>query len=335
MRGLIFAAALACGGLTGCVESEQPPFAAEDLVFEPALLGDWELVPDPTDLVASAPNAKKETYRITVGPDGSYISTPLGKDKSAPAPLWLFKIGDRYFAAQKGLQRLSENPKIVYTVWRVVVRGSELQLWDIEFASLLNENPKLASFKTKPDNERGSGYFDGPTKEVRALLAAHSDDNCVWFVSLQYRRTAGLKVTEAGFLGKKQRTLDYWAQLRHLLHSSTLTVWGSSNVSGWYKTSDHIKNLPKDGVDAEAVAAGASAIALCNAMEEYADKRKPPADPLASLIRLTTGEPLFDPATAPPEQAKVVAKARESIAALEASRTKLAAQFKAEFLPIK
>ena len=88
--------------MAGCVESKNPPYRAEDLVFEPALLGDWDRLDfhcdDPE--VPVLPDPEKETVHKVVPAKGTGYRRIIvtGGKKEAAEDFHLFKLGDHYFA---------------------------------------------------------------------------------------------------------------------------------------------------------------------------------------------------------------------------------------------
>lgn len=321
----ILLAALAATA-TGCVESEKPPYAAGDVVFEPGLLGEWTVMPGchtrgelPPQLDPNEP-----THRIERTGGGTYRSTALAGEKETHE-FTVFKLADRYFTSSK-----TEGGR--YLVERLTVSGDRLNVRMLHLSDVLSEHTGAAKYK----NEDFTTVLTGGTEEVRGFLSKHADDPGVWDRQVQVmRRAGGLKVTPAGLTGRKQRTLDYWAHLRLALQDPALpTPLPRSHLSAlWSSASSEVHFLSTDGVDTDAVASGSLATELCKVMGDYAGSRAP-KDPLGALIRESTGA-VRDPATPQVGRETVLEQARDILAKLEAGRKKLSDRYGCEFPPIR
>lgn len=200
MRAVRILAALVAVAAAGCVETKNPPFLPDDLVFEPGLLGDWEEV---TTLPKAADDPVPPTLRRVEADKGMSYRINGNSDPKEWTPFSLFKLGDRYFIAI--------HDKKSYGVCRVIGSGDTLRFWSLDPLAVLADDPGRARHETS--NEFGAGtVLTGTTAEVRAFLTRHSDDPDVWHdTPVVYRRKGGFKLTTAGLTGRKQRTLDYWA----------------------------------------------------------------------------------------------------------------------------
>jgi len=313
---------------TGCVETKNTPFLAEDLVFEPGLLGDW--VEDMSDIPPfpgedPAKPMEKTVRRLEIAKGGAYRVVINIDGKRQADDLHLFKLDTRYFVA------LKNKDGGQFTVLRLTVSGSCAKLWQMAPGQVLGDQPGEA--KHNPDF-----VLTGPTAEVRDFLVKHSDDPGVWAEMPQvYRRKDGLKVTPAGLTGGKQRTLDYWAELRSTLQGVGIASAGTGTdaASAWARANKAIRSMPAEGVDPDASACGPLASALCDALAEYTRKRRRPTDPLAALVRVSTGDSASDPTSLPPGKEAVQDRARDVLAKLEVARKKLTERYKCEFPTIR
>lgn len=327
MRCALMLAALAALAAAGCVETKNPPFQPEDLAFEPGLLGDWadeSAAPPPAGDKPAPPTA----YRVEAAKGTAYRATGDGGPKDAIS-FFLFKLGDRYFVAAAADGR--------YQVLRAVASGDTVRLWPLDPAAVLGDDPGRAGHESSVVLARRTTVLTGPTAEVRAFLARHADDPAVWAgPPMVYRRKDGLKLTTAGLTGRKQRTLDYWAELRSTLQGGKFPVGGpgADAAAEWKRVAASLAALSAEGVDPDAAACGLVAAELGDAAAAYARLRRRPVDPLAALVRDATGG-AADPATLPPGREAVQARAREALATLEAARAKLAGRYGGEFLPVR
>lgn len=311
----------------GCVETEKPPYSSGDVVFEPALLGDWVYL-DGQERGGLPPVRRspgKATHRIERAENGSYRNLALGGEKEV-VEFTVFKLGDRYFLASKA-------DKGRFRVSRLTISGEFLKIWWLNFERVLEAHPEAVKHKV----DDFTTVLTGSTDELRVFLLKYADEPGVWnwkYESMQ--RVDGLKVTPAGLTGRKQRTLDYWAEMRLALQDSAPSHGTTrDNLSAfWAAASSEIGLQITDGVDADAVACGKLATELCDVMAKYTGKHRPTA-PLASLVRESTGGVAAEPTTLPAGRDEVLARVREALAKLEMMRKKLSDRYKCEFLPIR
>lgn len=310
----------------GCVETRNPPYLPGDLVFEPGLLGDWT---EDTSHLPSAPGgdpkgpAEKPVRRLDTAKGGAYRLVTVGADPPDAVDLHLFKLGDRYFVA------LNEEKR--HVVLRLTVSGGGVKLWRLSPGRVLGDDPGAAK-------HAADFVLTGPTADVRDFLTKHSDAPGVWnALPHVYRRKGGLKVTPAGLTGGRQRTMDYWAELRATLQGVTVSVGGTGAdaAAAWAAADKAIRSMATDGVDAEAAACGPLAAGLCDALAGYTRARRCPPDPLAALVREATGAAADDAAKPPPGRDAVQERTRDVLAKLEAARRVLAERYKCEVPSIR
>jgi len=312
----------------GCVETKNAPFVPGDLVFEPGLLGDWvEDASDGPPFPGADPAKPVEmtVRRLEVAKGGAYRHVTDIDGKKQADDLHVFKLGERYFFAVK------DKDEGGYAVLRMTVSGSCVKLWEMSSRQVLGDQPGVAKHST-------DFALTGPTAEVRNFLMRHSDEPGVWAgLPRVYRRKDGLKVMPAGLTGGKQRTLDYWSELRSTLQGVGLAVagTGADAAAAWARADKAIKSMSAEGVDPDASACGPLASGLCDALTEYTRKRRRPTDQLAALVRESTGGSASDPTALPPGKEAVQDRARDVLAKLEAARKKLTERYKCDFLVIR
>jgi hypothetical protein len=312
----------------GCVESVNPPFLETDLVMEPTFVGEWASGGEHFRGTPTLPNPDpKASIKIIADGPTSYKIIEIGVDKPADRA-WLFKLQDRLFLCRK-------IPEGGYETSRITISGDCVKIWSLNFKEVLKKDANATLHKIE---ESGNLILTGSTQQLRQFFIDHSDDSSVWLdKSFDYLHCRGLRVGPTGAVDRKQRTLDYWSEMRCVLQSTRLPAAGSGSEAAevWSATGREIRFLSQSGVDQDALRYGIRVKDFCDSMATYTEKHKSPPEPFTTAVRISTGAPAFEHAAATPEREAVLAQWRRLEVDLEAGRRKLATSLQSSLQPIR
>jgi hypothetical protein len=161
--------------LWGCVHSLHPLYTDNDLVFEPALVGEWT---DPDG---------EETYQVEKADDKSYRLTCTGKSgDKADFELHLLKVGDQRFldVYPKDVSKKLNDVAAMHLVpahpfWRVDAIEPALTMSGLKAKWLeqtLEKTPDALRHETVDDTI----IITAQPKELQAFLAKHLTTTAAW-----------------------------------------------------------------------------------------------------------------------------------------------------------
>jgi hypothetical protein len=195
----------------GCVKSKQPFYLSEDVVFSEILLGEWRIEREP----------RKYTPHVQLVRGEGKTVVPAAKNPTLDGTAQLFRLGDHYFLDV--LQRSPNNssPKNtedkVHTLFKVSLIGDDLFYrsrnpdWLMD---LMQRDPKAIACERGDPSAPGGILLTASTKELQAFIGKYIEDTRAFSVVERWSAGKGTAVAEEGFGSKRQRTLDYWYELR-------------------------------------------------------------------------------------------------------------------------
>jgi hypothetical protein len=158
--------------LTGCVVTSVYPFyTPKDVVFDPALVGNW--------VDAGATNETKETWQFKPGDGQAYRFTLVDADKKTEYDAHLFKLKGQLFLDCLPRERHDDfvPPHYLLKVNRLQP-NLEMQILDYKWLTdLVEKNPKAIRHLvvSKPSGESGEGtlVLTADTAELQKFLLTH------------------------------------------------------------------------------------------------------------------------------------------------------------------
>jgi hypothetical protein len=171
---------------TGCVvTSIYPYYTDKDLVFEPAMVGDWA--------EAGATNASAEYVRIEQTGEKSYRATVFGTDGTNSIEAHLFRLKQQLY-----LDSFSTNRSLdyvpVHQVSKVTQTGPVLETANLNYdwlKKLLEKNPKAIRhmFLRDPGEETGGRIvLTAETQELQRFIIKYVNNTNAWQEPSQLKR---------------------------------------------------------------------------------------------------------------------------------------------------
>jgi hypothetical protein len=177
-RMLSFALVAACGLLAGCVvTSVYPFFTDKDLVFEPALVGDW----------VDAGNTNKPSEYVRIEPVGGkgYLATLFDTKETNSVEVHLFRLNRQLF-----LDTCSTNRSLdfvpIHQVSKVTQLGPVLETANLNYdwlSKLLEKNPRAVRhmvLRENPGDEHGRIVLTAETWELQRFILEYLDHTNAW-----------------------------------------------------------------------------------------------------------------------------------------------------------
>ena len=166
--------------LAACVPSLHPLYAEKDLVFEPALLGDWvEAKPESKSILTFSKVADKE-YKLVFGDRPGKVSAYTAH---------LVKLRDKLFLDVKPDQ--ASEPDCSGLPWHMFFYISQieptLRMWDLNdkwLEKLLTKNPSLL----KHEIVDGDLVLTASTKQLQSFLLRHLNAKGAFTDPVDYAR---------------------------------------------------------------------------------------------------------------------------------------------------
>ena len=172
--------------LTGCVvTSIYPYYTDKDLVFEPAMVGDWA--------EAGATNATTEYVRIEQAGDKSYRATVFGSDETNTSDVCLFRLKQQLFLDTCPTNR-SLDYVPVHQVSKVIQIGRGLETANLNYdwlAKLLGKNPGVIRhmlLRENPGDEHGRIVLTADTRELQRFIIKYANNTNAWKEPSQFKR---------------------------------------------------------------------------------------------------------------------------------------------------
>jgi hypothetical protein len=257
--------------LTGCVETEHPLVPPGEAVAEPRLEGVWQ--GDGTVYSVQRVGQEPASYRV--------VEIRGGEAKVISEGPLLFRVGRRYF--------LVPNPEKNFFPLRVSFAGDELRVRELNWRWL---DDYLATHrKALKHHHQGSGgglgswpvlVLEAPTKELQAFVEKHMDELFSTPVKRFTRvgKAALPPLAKEGLASRRQRTFDYWDEVRYQLKS--VPFWHTASraeaIENCAILARVIQEIPTDLIDREATDAGRHHAALFRDAAKYLSDRTEPAD---------------------------------------------------------
>ena len=171
----------------GCVVTAVYPYYTEkDLVFDPALVGDW--------MDGGRTNASSEFIRIERAGENSYWATPLGLSETNRCELHLFHLRQQLFVDSCPTNR-SLDFVPVHQVSKVVWRDSALATADLNYdwlAKLIEKNPKairhLILHENPEDLQSGRVVLTAETPELQRFILKYANNTNAWNGATLWKR---------------------------------------------------------------------------------------------------------------------------------------------------
>ncbi len=162
----------------GCVvTSIYPYYTDKDLVFDPALLGDW--------VAAGQTNEPSEFARIEQTGEKDYQVTLLGTGETNSSDVHLFRLKQQLFLDTCPTNR-SLDFVPVHQVSKVAQTGPGLETANLNYdwlAKLLEKNPRAIRHMTLRDNpgdEHGRIVLTADTKALQRFILKYVNDTNTW-----------------------------------------------------------------------------------------------------------------------------------------------------------
>jgi len=171
---------------TGCVvTSIYPYYTDKDLVFDPAVVGNWA--------EAGATNATTEYVRIEQAGDKSYRATVFGTDETNSSDVYLFRLKQQLFLDTCPTNR-SLDFVPVHQVSKVMQLGPTLETANLNYdwlAKLLEKNPRAIRhllLRDNPGDEHGRIVLTADTKELQRFILKFLNNTNAWEEPSQFKR---------------------------------------------------------------------------------------------------------------------------------------------------
>jgi len=169
---------------TGCiVTSIYPYYTEKDLVFDPALLGNW--------VEAGKTNENPEYVRIEQAGEKGYRATVFGTDETNSSDLYLFRLKQQLFLDTCPTNR-SLDFVPVHQVSKLTQLGPVLETADLNYdwlAAQVKKNPSAIRhmiLRDKPGDESGRIVLTADTKELQRFILKNVNNTNAWSEPSQY-----------------------------------------------------------------------------------------------------------------------------------------------------
>lgn len=175
--------------VAGCVVTSVYPYYTEkDLVFDPAVVGDWA--------DAGQTNTPAEFIRIERAGEKGYWVMAVGGDETNRVELHLFRLQENLFLDSCPTNR-SLDFLPVHQVSKAIWRGPVMETANLDYdwlAKLLEQNPKavrhLVLPETSGDDQKGRIVLTADTQELQRFIIKHVNDTNAWKQPTQWKRRA-------------------------------------------------------------------------------------------------------------------------------------------------
>lgn len=163
----------------GCVRSLHPLYTEQDLVYEPALLGEW------------TGKDGKQTYTVTKSGERGYSVTHVDEEgKRGEYDVHLVKVGDRLFLdfLPKRPDRGASDTYVahflpLHSFWRVrqIEPTLQAEVLSIEWlGKLLKDSPDAIRHEMCPEPDHDTFFLTAQPKELQAFLLKHEKTPDAW-----------------------------------------------------------------------------------------------------------------------------------------------------------
>jgi hypothetical protein len=173
MKTKLSALLLGAGLLAGCVvDSEQPFYRADDLVFDQRLLGEWRTQAEPGEQPGDSFRIERE------GKQGYVARVKSADDKEEFIELRLFKLGTRTYADHR--MRQADGSTGRHQLSRIDEIGETWKLSGLSHGWMrdhLRANPKALAhrFDDGDNKENPPVTLTATTAELQAFILKHGD----------------------------------------------------------------------------------------------------------------------------------------------------------------
>jgi hypothetical protein len=333
--GRFLAAAMVLMAAAGCVSSKHALHTQKDVVFEPALLGEWRSVESDGRLSPSVTKVQKmgqSAYRA-------------GSGNNDNRDFDLLRLGDHYFVDWC----VKEGTQETHAFGKVTASGSDLKIWTIDqdwLMSLLKRNPwavkhelhRYRDAQAKVTSE--SVTLTAPTEALQGFVLNHVNTPGAFKVcpfSGRYRREGKPEVPATGLLSKRQRTFDYWYEVRAIYLGSTIPAGVPANRVNpeLERVASALENLPTLGVDLDAVQSSLYAAKTFRNMAAFLEKHNAPNKGAEVFIRGVLGDPLGPINELNAEKRELQQQGRTMVEKFNQTRAALTARYEMEFPGMK
>ncbi len=280
MRLSMLFAILAVLVLVGCVPvAKEPLYAPNDIVFEKALVGDYQ-------------QASEQTVFLNKGAGKAYLYGQVGQEKDART-VRLLKLGDYYFMDQ-------EMPaQGQHFFFKVGVVGQEVRVWVLSvpwLKALVEKDPKAVAYEIKREVTREGGreivreqfILTGPTKDMQAFVLRYLDTPEAWVGPIPYKAKSEMPIKGAGLMSQKQQTFECWFEFRTIvgkLAADPLTDPGKVVA----KAAEDLGSVSGKGIDPEAAAVVKKASQDLQAMTDKIRKGEEAQPLIKAFLKETAG----------------------------------------------
>ncbi|HEV2437183.1 MAG TPA: hypothetical protein VG077_14415 [Verrucomicrobiae bacterium] len=170
----------------GCVvTSIYPYYRDKDLVFDPAMLGNW--------VEAGQTNENSEYVRFEPMGTNGYWATVLGGSETNSFEVHLFRLKAQLFVDSFPTNR-SLDFVPVHQVSKVMDNGPVLETANLNYdwlAKLLEKNPRAIRhmmLRDNPGDEHGRIVLTADTKELQRFILKNINNTNAWKEPSQFKR---------------------------------------------------------------------------------------------------------------------------------------------------
>ncbi len=270
-------------------DSTKPLYTENDLVQEDAVLGNW--MEHEGKVRISVETADENTYRI-----------PAPNPKAKPTHLHfrLLKLGDHYFIDLD--HRLGGH-----TFGRIALLGNSLYVRSFHpdwLKARCKESPEAFAHTVVQTVEQGTDgkphtverlVLTGDTLALQTLVLKYVDDPSAFrgTPTSPLLKVGKIPIHATGLASKKQRTFNYWYEVRMAIHSLSLPEGiqpdaAAGRLEGLSRT---ISNLPTLGVDLSAAECAAQAATTYKSFANRIRERNDESKTVEAFFRGLSGDP--------------------------------------------
>ncbi len=225
LASLLFAVLFA-----GCVPSEHPLYTEDDLVFDEALIGDWQCE---SKVTGSIQKLNDKTYKwINKQSDGRVFM------------LRLLRLRDHYFIDTTDVDGL-------HWFGKVAVQGNSLTFIPLNkdrLREILKTHPDAIKHKSDVQFSTECIRLTATTKDLQAFVLAHINDTNLFEPTSVNTRLKKLDVNESGLASKAQRTFDYWWLWRASIMRTALPAKSAKTANLEFPTSGIVARYTAESV---------------------------------------------------------------------------------------
>ncbi len=333
-RLLSMAVVLIC--MAGCyTESTNPLFTDKELVEDDSLIGDWKL----NDLKATVASAGHKAYRITIQEAGP-------APKTETTNLRVLKLGDHHFVD-------FEIPKGGRAFARIAILGDHLYMRAFSESWLedrLRQFPKEIAHQTE---RRAAESAFSVKKGDRIVLTADTADLQSFVLKYVgdpmafgedtfsknpiFDRVGKIAIAPSGLASKKERTYNYWYEVRMILHS--LVIRSDEKPEEVAKKLDElsksVSDIPIVGVDYAAAKCATDAARVFTSMATVIRSGNDPSKVVEAFIRGLAGDPLGVASEQIEAGRQIKQELSQCVTSFDEARILLTDRYEVEFPSIK